>query len=34
MRIKDVYFVNCDFALFISINFIIANERPHSIAQE
>jgi hypothetical protein len=23
MRIEDVYFVNCDFALFISINFII-----------
>ena len=25
MRIKDVGFVNCDFALFISINFIIVN---------
>ena len=44
MGIKDVCFVNCDFALFISIYFIIVimdiirdnnlYDRSHSIAQE
>jgi hypothetical protein len=35
MRIKDVRFVNCDFALFISIYFIIVKFIwSHSIAQE
>ena len=44
MGIKDVFFVNCDFALFISIYFIIVimdiirdnnlYDRSHSIAQE